>query len=38
VLYLVEDERLVVLVVRVADRREIYRPTEMKRLLKRLRS
>jgi mRNA interferase RelE/StbE len=38
VLYQVEDERLIVLVVRVADRREAYRPTEMKRLLKRLRS
>jgi mRNA interferase RelE/StbE len=38
VLYQVEDERLIVLVVRIADRREAYRPTEMKRLLKRLRS
>lgn len=36
VLYQIEDDRLVVLVVRVADRREAYRRTDMKRLLKRL--
>ena len=37
VLYQVVDERLVVLVVRVADRREVYNPAAMKRLLGRLR-
>ncbi len=36
VLYEVVDERLVVLVVRVADRREVYNPAAMKRLLGRL--
>lgn len=36
VLYQIEDDRLLILVVRVADRREAYRQTEMKRLLKRL--
>jgi mRNA interferase RelE/StbE len=37
VLYQVEDDRLVVLVVRVADRREVYSKTAIKRLLGRLR-
>ncbi len=37
VLYEVVDERLVVLVVRVVDRREVYNPVAMKRLLGRLR-
>ncbi len=38
VLYEVEDARLVILVVRVADRREVYNPTTLKRLLKQIRS
>lgn len=35
--YQVEDDRLIVLVVRIADRREVYNPTAIKRLLGRLR-
>lgn len=37
ILYQVEDEVLLVLVVRIADRREVYRSAEMKALLKRIR-
>lgn len=37
ILYQVEDDRLTVLVVRVADRREVYNPAAIKRLLGRLR-
>lgn len=38
ILYQVFDDRLVVLVVRVADRREVYNQTFLKRLRKQLRS
>lgn len=37
ILYQVLDEALVILVVRVADRRDVYRSAEMKALLKRIR-
>jgi mRNA interferase RelE/StbE len=37
ILYLVEDARVIVLIVRVADRREVYNSTAIKRLLGRLR-
>ena len=37
VLYQVSDSVLLVLIVRVADRREVYNPTTIKRLLKQLR-
>ncbi len=37
VLYQVLDNLLLVLIVRVADRREVYNPTTIKRLLKQLR-
>lgn len=37
ILYQIEDDILVVLIVRVADRREVYNPTTIKRLLKQLR-
>ncbi len=38
VLFQTRDDVLVVLIVRVADRREVYRQTEIKRLLKRIRA
>ena len=38
VLFQARDDVLVVLIVRVADRREVYRQTEIKRLLKRIRA
>lgn len=38
VLYQINDDVLVVLVVRVADRREVYNPTTIKRLIKQLRA
>ena len=38
VLYQVQDRILLVLVVRVADRREVYNPTTIRRLLKQIRS
>jgi len=37
ILYQIQDARLVVLVVRVADRREVYDPTALKGLLKQIR-
>jgi mRNA interferase RelE/StbE len=37
VLYQVMDGLLVVLIVRVADRREVYNPTTIRRLLKQIR-
>lgn len=37
VLYQVKDSVLLVLIVRVADRREVYNPTTMRRLLKQIR-
>lgn len=37
VLYQLSDNVLLVLIVRVADRREVYSPTTMKRLLKQIR-
>jgi mRNA interferase RelE/StbE len=37
VLYQVEDSVLLVLIVRVADRREVYNPTTIRRLLKHIR-
>lgn len=37
IVYQVDDARSVVIVVRVADRREAYRPADLKRLLARLR-
>ncbi len=37
VLYQVSDARLIVLVVQVADRREVYNPIALKRLLKQIR-
>lgn len=37
ILYQVEDDRLTVIVVRVADRREVYNQAAIKRLLGRLR-
>lgn len=36
ILYQVSDQVLVILVVRIADRREVYRSTEMKALIRRL--
>lgn len=38
ILYQVKDDVLVVLIVRVADRREVYNSTAVKRLLKQLRT
>jgi len=37
VLYQVKDSVLLVLIVRVADRREVYNPTTIRRLLKQIR-
>lgn len=37
VLYQVKDSVLLVLLVRVADRREVYNPTTIRRLLKQIR-
>jgi mRNA interferase RelE/StbE len=37
ILYTVEDAKLTVLVVRVADRREVYNATTIKRVLKQMR-
>ena len=37
ILYQVEDARITVIIVRVADRREVYNATAIKRLLGRLR-
>jgi mRNA interferase RelE/StbE len=37
VLYQVNDSVLLVLIVRVADRREVYNPTTIRRLLKQIR-
>lgn len=37
VLYQVKDRVLLVLIVRVADRREVYNPTTIRRLLKQIR-
>ena len=37
ILYRVADARLVILVVRIADRREVYNPTTLRRLLKQIR-
>jgi mRNA interferase RelE/StbE len=36
ILYQVSDQVLVILIVRIADRREVYRSTAMKALLKRI--
>lgn len=38
ILYQIKEDVLVVLIVRVADRRDVYNPTTIKRLLKQLRS
>ena len=38
ILYQVKDDVLVVLIVRVADRRDVYNSTTIRRLLKQLRS
>jgi mRNA interferase RelE/StbE len=37
ILYQVHDDVLLVLIVRVADRRDVYNPTTIRRLLKQLR-
>jgi len=38
ILYQIKDDVLVVLIVRVADRRDVYNPTTIKRLLNQLRT